>query len=237
MGGNGVVFGPNVDGFVLPETMMSLVRSGKQNQIPVIVGSTRDEFVTIAPLMLPSNVTTEEEYRATITKLFSSISQTVSPDAIYRAYPSSAYPSRNEALIEMMSDYVYTCPARMLSATFSRTHKAPVRRFIYTHTFSSPGWGDLRAAHGFELTYLFGPLPQQLALQMNNGERSLSNQMVRGWVDFADGKAPQTFGVDWPVYDPVKDNYLALDTPPRLESGFRQSQCDFWKQYEAELYP
>jgi carboxylesterase type B len=61
--------------------------------------------------------------------------------------------------------------------------------------------------------------------------------MVRGWVDFADGKAPQTFGVDWPVYDPVKDNYLALDTPPRLESGFRQSQCDFWKQYEAELYP
>ena len=63
MGGTGTIFGPNVDGSVLPDTMMNLIRSGKQNQVSVIVGSNADEFTTIASLMMPREVKTEEAYR------------------------------------------------------------------------------------------------------------------------------------------------------------------------------
>jgi para-nitrobenzyl esterase len=237
MGDEGIIFGPNVDGSVLPDTMMNLVRSGKQNQLPIIVGSTTDEFTVIAPVMLPREVRTEEEYEAAIALYFSSISSTVPAAEIQAAYPSSAYQSRKEALIAMLSDYIYTCPARMLVRALSSTHKAAVRRFIYAHTFSSPGWREFRAAHGFDLAYLFGPLPQELGLHLDQSEAALSSQMIQAWVSMANTGSPQGFDINWKPYDAALDNYLILDTPPRAGSRFRTTQCDFWEKFEARLYP
>jgi hypothetical protein len=45
-------------------------------------------------------------------------------------------------VIAMVSDFVYTCPARMMSRALSSSQMAPVRRFLYAHTFTSPGWGE-----------------------------------------------------------------------------------------------
>lgn len=237
MGGGGLIFGPNIDGSVLPQTIMSLVRSGKQNQVPVIVGTTADEFTTIAPLMLTREVGTEDEYGAAISSYFSSVSASVPSAAIQAAYPSTAYPSRKEAIVAMMSDFVYTCPARMLTRAQRLSAKSPVRRFLYAHTFSSPGWGEYRAAHGFELPFLFGPLPPELYLHFDQSEEALSAQMIRAWVSFANSGSPQWPGLDWPLYDVALDNFLVLDTPPRTGNRFRQTQCDFWDTYETKLYP
>lgn len=238
MGGPGVIFGPSVDGFVLPDTMMSLVRSGKQNQVPVIVGSTADEFTTLATFMLPHDVKSEEQYRAAIAAYFSSISSVVPAGRIRTAYPSSAYQSRQDAMVAMVGDFVYTCPARMLARTLSKTHVSPVRRFLYDHTFSSPGWNQYKAAHGFELACLFGPLPPQLALEPDERELALSSQMIRSWVNFAETGSPVTPKLaSWTAYDARLDNYLILDTPVRFGNGFRSAQCDFWDQYERSLYP
>lgn len=238
MGDEGVVFGPNVDGSMLPETIMSLVRSGKQDAVPVIVGSTADEFTTIAPVMLPREVRSEEEYAAAIATYFSAVSSAVPVEAIRAAYPSVEYQSRREALISMVSDFVYTCPARMVTRALSSSRKAPVRRFLYAHTFSSPGWGEYRAGHGFDLPYLFGPIPPEFYLSMDPTEQALSSQMIRAWVNVANTGSPEAPGLpDWAPYDPGLDNYLVLDTPSRPGNGFRKVQCDFWDQYQAYLYP
>lgn len=237
MGGEGVVFGPNVDGFILQDTMMNIVRKGKQNPVPVIAGSTADEFTTIAPLMLPHKVKTEEQYAEAVKKYFQSVSTVVPPAAILSAYPSTQYPSREEAIIAMVGDYVYSCPTRMLTRSLAETHQAPVRRFLYAHTFSSWGWRNYRAAHGFELVYLFGPLPWQLWMSLDPSEKQLQSQMISAWVNFAANGTPNGLDINWPTYDANLDNYLILDTPPRLGSEFRKTQCDFWQQYEAKLYP
>lgn len=238
MGGKGVIFGPNVDGSVLPDTIMKLVRSGKQNHVPVIVGSTADEFTTMASLILPQEVRTEEEYRAAIASYFSSVSSSVPAAPIRDSYPSTVYSNRKEALIAMVSDFVYTCPARMLSRALSSSPKAPVRRFLYAHMFTSPGWGEYRAAHGFELPFLFGPLPQKLALHLDPSEEALSKQMIRAWVNVANTGTPEPAGLpNWAPYDAALDNYLLLDTPARPGNAFRKAQCDFWENYEPQLYP
>ena len=238
MGGTGVIFGPNIDGSVLPDTMMNLIRSGKQNQVPVIVGSNADEFTTNAPWMLPRELRTDEDYGTAIAAYFSSISATVPAGAIRASYPSTAYPNREEAVIALVSDFVYTCPARMLSRTLASSHSAPVRRFLYAHTFTSPAWSKYRAAHGFELPLLFGPVPAELALPLSPLEKELSTQMIRAWVDVANTGSPEGSGLPhWPLYDAALDNYLVLDTPPRLGNAFRKAQCDFWERYESRLYP
>lgn len=237
MGGEGVIFGPSVDGFVLPDTMMNIVRAGKQNQVSVIVGNTADEFTSSVPLMLPHKVKTEEQYAEAVTNYFASISSVVPATTILGAYPSREYPSREEAIISLVGDYVYICPARMLTRSLVQTHRAPVRRFVYAHTFSSWGWRNYRAAHGFELVYLFGPLPWQLWISLDQSEKQLQSQMIRAWVNFAANGSPDGLTSDWSTYDANLDNYLILDTPPRLGSQFRKTQCDFWQQYEAQLYP
>jgi carboxylesterase type B len=112
-----------------------------------------------------------------------------------------------------------------------------VRRFIYAHTFTSPGWGEYRAAHGFELIFLFGPLPSKVGLNFDESEKKLQTEMIRAWVNFASSDSPEEGAFNWPTYDPALDNYLMLDTPPRMSNAFRKTQCDFWDQYEAKLYP
>ena len=171
---------------------MSLVKSGKQNQVPVVVGSTADEFTTIAPALLPHEVRTEEEYRAAFASYFSSVPSAVPATAIQAEYPSTAYPSRKEVIVALMSDFVYTCPARMLTHSLASSHKAQVRRSLYVHTLSSPGWGEYKAAHGFELPYLFGLLPPELRLRLDRSEEALSNPGKMWLVLRADacGSAP-----------------------------------------------
>ena len=169
---------------------------------------------------------------------FSSISSTVPATAIDASYPSNAYPNREEAVVALVSDFTYTCPARMLSRALVSSHKAPVRRFLYAHTFTSPGWGVYRGAHGFELLFLFGPLPAEVALHLDPAETELSTQMMRTWVNVANTGSPEGSGLpQWPLYDAALDNHIVLDTPPRLGNAFRKSQCDFWARYEAQLYP
>ena len=141
-------------------------------------------------------------------------------------------------MIAMVSDYVFTCPARMVARTLASTHKAPVRRFLFAHTNTSPGWNQYKASHGFELPYLFGPLPPELGLRLNDAEQTLSKQMIRAWVNVADTGTPEGSGLpEWTPYTSERDSYLVLDTPPRLGHGFRKTQCDFWDQYESVLYP
>jgi para-nitrobenzyl esterase len=237
MSGSGVIFGPSVDGYVLPATIMDLLRSGRQNQAPVIVGTTADEFTTMVPLMLPRELKTEGDYKSAIASYFSSVSSAVPSDAIYGAYKSGGYQSTKDAMIALVSDYVYTCPARMVTRALSASSNDAVRRFIYTHVFTSPGWGQFKAAHGFELALLFGPLPEQLALHFDAGEQALSGEMIRAWAGFAQSGSPVSGFAEWPVYDSDLDNYLALDTPPHAGAAFRKEQCDFWQQYESGLYP
>jgi carboxylesterase type B len=217
---------------------MDLLRSGKHQGLPVIVGTTGDEFTTMAEGMLPHQVGNEEEYLGAITSYFASISSVVPPAAIYGTYPSTTYPSRKDAMIALVSDYVYTCPARMVARALAMTQKGPVRRFIYKHVFTSPGWGQFRAAHGFDLTLLFGPLPEKLALHFDPAEQALADEVLQSCVQFANTGSPLTAVLaEWPLYDPAQGNYLILDTPPRLASEFRKTECGFWDIYQSGLYP
>ena len=126
----------------------------------------------------------------------------------------------------------------MVARTLAGSHTAPVRRFLYTHTLSSPGWSQYGAGHGFELPLLFGPLPAAWGITLDEGERMLSDLMVRAWTGFARDGSPLVKGIDaWPTYDPALDSYLVLDTPPDVGRGFRKSQCDFWDRFEPALYP
>jgi len=51
--------------------------------------------------------------------------------------------------------------------------------------------------------------------------------MTGAWARFAATGDPTGPGLAWGTYDPGKDNYLSIDSPPSESEGWRKETCDF----------
>jgi para-nitrobenzyl esterase len=93
--------------------------------------------------------------------------------------------------------------------------------------------------HGMELPYIFGNMDlasgqwllasmmaqfagtQQPDPGLGDADRQLSEDIMQMWTQFARTGNPTVPGlVDWPAYDATGDQYLALDVPLQVKSGF-----------------
>src|SRR5207249_2764390 len=87
-------FNPVQDGYVLPDLATNLLAAGEQNQVPVILGTTADEYAQI----LASNAgITDTDYGADIHFMFGA----AAGDIVLGAYPSSAYASPYQAWVQV----------------------------------------------------------------------------------------------------------------------------------------
>jgi para-nitrobenzyl esterase len=94
------------------------------------------------------------------------------------------------------------------------------------------------AAHGMEVPYVFGALDDLAFWKMwhfllasagakspapltNEGDRAVSESMMRMWTNFARMGDPSLKGVvDWPSWEPTTDKYLCITEPLQVKSGF-----------------
>src|SRR5262249_19115792 len=104
---------PNLDGFVLPQTVLSAFTAGQFNLVPVIEGSNHDEWrlfvakpeaTTGPPLPAAGYI---PAIRATL-----GVSAAVAA-VIAAAYPLNAYPSPSVALGAVGTDAIFACNARL----------------------------------------------------------------------------------------------------------------------------
>jgi para-nitrobenzyl esterase len=210
---------PTIDGHVLDEYPLSIIKQGKHNHVPIIESSTRDEDMTLSPLnvasfeQLESDVRTE--YGAGQTK------------AILDLY--SAYASPEFAMVAMISDVEYICPTRTDARTFAAAQLEPVRRAFFTHTFESGPYRRYGAAHGMDLFFgfhVFGTDPASAS------ELALADTIAGYWTRFARTGDPNGAGaVPWPVYDASADNAMRLDETPTMMGPVRKPYCDYWDWY------
>jgi para-nitrobenzyl esterase len=94
------------------------------------------------------------------------------------------------------------------------------------------------AAHGMEVPYVFGALDDLAFWKMwhflwasagakspapltNEGDRAVSESMMRMWTNFARTGDPSLKGVvDWPSWEPTTDQYLYINESLQVKSGF-----------------
>jgi para-nitrobenzyl esterase len=196
---------PNVDGVVLPRTILAALQSGDFNRVPVVEGSNHDEWrLFVAQVEVATH--TPLSAAAYIPAIAATLRVPLSvATAIAAAYPLSAFSSPSVALSAVGTDAIFACGAR----TFAGLLSQHVRTFQYEFDdpnapmrFLPPVSFPTGAYHASELQYLFNLTTPVPSPGFSADQRRLSQTMVGYWTHFARTGSPSSEATpNWPRYD------------------------------------
>ena len=212
-------FQPYVDGEVIPENPMTLLRSGDFNHVPFAVGANADETSKDTPQSL-----TEAQYTAAVTATFGLLA-----GAVLNEYPVSNFDSPAAAYTRLSTDAKFVCPSRSIAAAVAGAQSEPVFRYFFTQSSGAALTDGLGAFHGLELLFVFNRLDYP-GFAPSADQVTLSETMMRYWTDLAAFGDPN--GIEaptWERYNSADDNSLILEGGAvEMQTGIRKDACDFW---------
>ena len=221
---NNTSWGPNVDGVILPSAMLPLFQSGSFSQVPVMLGTTKDEaalFLALAGMQMLD----ESAYQTALTQAATASGK--SAMELEAQYPSSDYPTPFWALSTLWTESLFSCPARSMARAVSSAGVATyLYHFVYAPPF--PQLGDIGAFHTAELAFVFRTSSLGF-VPLDESELPLSDAMIGLWSRFARSGDPNGGGDDWPTFHTMSDQHLEIDLgSAAASSGLRRDNCDFW---------
>ena len=209
-------FSPIIDGYVLPKTAAEVYAAGEQNTVPLLAGWNADEIrssVTLAPVK-PTVASFTEQTR----KRFGTAA-----DAILKAYAPTTDAEALEAAAAMASDTFIGYSTWKWIQVHAAT-RAPVYRYSFDRKIPIPPdtkvngkaatADDIGARHAGEIEYVFGQLDSVPNVTWTPEDRTLSDQMMSYWTNFARSANPNGKGLpNWPQYDAASGaGVMHLDT-------------------------
>lgn len=243
---------PSVDGVVLAQDVRTTISAGTHNRVPMIEGTTRDEWRLFAALdefsanpAAPARLlNTDADHIAKVTTLLGGpLNPAAAPTASFmvtNVYPSAAYGGDTPiAYGALGTDMIFACSGR-IAALELQQHR-PVYAYEFRDrtapaTLPHRSTFDMGAHHTSELQYLF-TMPS--SSQLNAEQQALSNTMVRYWANFAKTGNPNGTGVPtWAAYTQANDSYQGLDIASSggvatLGTFAADHNCTVWNQNVA----
>ena len=220
-------FQPVVDGWLLPDEEWKLLRSGRFNRVPLMVGTNEDECN-----MWTASVQADRADDVALAAR-ERVEWFTGPDweDLERRFPAAVYGGELPATSRMMTVLEFTGPARYAAECVAR-HGSPAYLYYFSRTRPGDRCG---AQHGAELPYIFGtagglaPRVVDAAAAATGGPLSLSvtagsvpesadgrlsSRMMRYWSIFGATGDPNAAGQPlWPRYSGRRDEVLVLDDP------------------------
>lgn len=209
------VYGPIVDGTVLPQTPAARILTGAHNVVPVLLGSNNNE----AGLFRSANIVlagTVNAYQASVARLFGA-----NAPRVLAAYPASTDAQALPAFERLFTDLNFTCVTRAAARAFGG-FAGPV--WLYEFNRFPPALQNLGAFHGLEIGYVFGTFNPQT---FQAADTTLSNAMQGYWAQFARAGNPNGGGrANWPAFTNAGDANVTLASPIDSATGLRRAECD-----------
>jgi para-nitrobenzyl esterase len=208
---------PVVDGDVIPEQPLAAVRRGAAADIPLLVGTTLDEWKLFRLLDLGVRGLRDHDLVERFGEALRGYSNAPSPEtavdefrAVLEARDEKA--NTSEVWIAFQSARVMHFPAARLAQAQSA---AGGRVHAYLFTWRPPAMRRaLGACHALDIPFIFGSTQHPLALPLTGITPSagrLSRKMQRAWIGFArDGDPGHERLPSWPAYEPRRRPTMAL---------------------------
>jgi carboxylesterase type B len=185
-------FRPVIDNITVPAHPESLRLSGKIADVPVLTGSNANEArIFNLPFV---NATNAIPY---LTALFQISDKQAEDLASLYPIPSEYISNTYEQISQILTDFLFTCPAGL---QFNGTHSAHILspwRYFYNASFPNLNIvpTDLGAFHGAEIVSVFGTYPKTGATEQ---QKRLSEYMQSSWAKFAKNPSAGPGWKGWP---------------------------------------
>jgi para-nitrobenzyl esterase len=221
--------GPVIDGWFLPEDVGTAFAEGKQNDVPLISGSNKDEGTFFL------QPTTAEKFMERSRARFGD-----QADAFLKLYPAGSDEEANASQLAAFRDEL-AFVNRIWARAEAKTGHSKAFLYYFTHEPPPPvgstsrgGFGS-GATHGSEAQYIFQNLLPPRA--WTDVDHQVSDTLSSYWVNFSTNGDPNGKGLaKWPAFDDKKgDRPMILGDRAEIGPAPNRAQLAFFEQfYEKE---
>jgi para-nitrobenzyl esterase len=221
--------GPVIDGWLLPEDVGTIFAQGKQNDVPLLCGSNKDEGTFFL------QPTTAEKYIERSRARFGD-----QADAFLKLYPAGSDEEANTSQLAAFRDEL-AFVMRIWVRAQKKTGYSKAFLYYFTHEPPPPVGSSSRsglgsgATHGAEAQYVFQNLLAPRA--WTDVDHEVSDMLSSYWVNFAMKGDPNGKGLArWPAFDAKKsDGPMVLGDRAEVGPAPDRAQLAFFEQlYEKE---
>lgn len=240
-------FVPVVDGWVIPEDPGTMVADGKQHDVPLLIGSNREEGNLFTfPETLKLDRMPLEEYEAKIRQYFGEYA-----DEVLSMFPVNQSSEIKKQLSRIFTVFDFTSVAR-----FTAREQTDMGQKVYLYQFNRRDplelMGLLGPCHGSELPFVFGTLvkgsipdgvmrswsslllegtirelKKGLIRAFDRDDLHLSDEMMGYWTRFAKTGDPNGEAApSWPRYETATDKNIELAVPVTVTDNLDKEACD-----------
>ena len=220
--------GPVVDGWLLPDDPANIFSQGKQNDVPILVGSNKDEGTFF------SQPTTAAAWVQRARQRYGDLA-----DQFLKLYPAGSDAEANASELAAFRDelgWVQRNWARLQA----KTGKSKAYLYYFTHeppetpgTAPGPGGFPARgsgATHGAEAAYVFENLLG--SRPWADLDRKLSDTISSYWLNFAGSGDPNGKNLPkWPSFDDKKNTRMILGDMVEAGPGLPPAQVEFYQAW------
>jgi para-nitrobenzyl esterase len=196
-----------IEPYVLPASPYEAFTSGKQNDVPLLIGSNADEARAMLNVSHVTAATFSSDLERSVGQL---------PPALVAAYPHATDKEAQQAQLDLERDLRFGWDMWAWARLQAGTGQHPV--FYYSFRQPPPfpvgsvyaGWG---ASHFAELWYVFDHLDQS-PWKWTAGDRKLADEISSYWVNFAKSGDPNGPGLPpWPAFNNTENKVQYLADP------------------------
>jgi para-nitrobenzyl esterase len=216
-------FSPYIDGVTVPRPQLEQVRAGSAANIPLLLGSNRDEWTLFEVFLGDRTIEPfKSVLRARLGPTLDLLLET------YRALREDH--SEQRAWVDIIGEVAFRIPMIRLA----ETQTAHARVFMYRFDWASPAFnGRLGAAHALELPFTWNrldlPASQILLGADVASAQPLATQLHATWAAFIRTGSPNGGGLpSWPAYDREQRATMILDRECHLANDPAGRARELW---------
>jgi para-nitrobenzyl esterase len=226
----GLISAPVVDGTVLDRPPLEAVEEGAASDVPLLIGTNRDEW-RLFGLFDPVFMATDEKGLASALDALLADHAEVAI-ATYRQRLGDVSPA--VLLASVMSDSIFRVPAIRLAEA---QHRAGGSAWMYLFTWEVPeAKNGLGSCHALELPFVFNTLDKPAAELFvgHDAPPELARDLNATWAAFARFGDPGrgAFG-EWPAYDPIDRTTMVINVESRVQRDPLGEERVLWPESPA----
>ncbi len=227
-----LAFAPVIDGDLLPEAPITVLREGRGLPVPLIIGTNKDEASLFSFMKSPLIPITSERIEQMFTAM---VAENPGVELPSREQVLTAYEHlRHRAIgLGVARDIGFRLPTLWVAEGHSRVASTWLYRFDHATPFLR--LIGLGATHASELPYLWGVLgsgPKDLTFRLGglHVAREISTRMQARWTAFARGESPDAVASpSWAPFDADGERAtLVIDRTDRLVDDLDRNLREAW---------